>query len=189
MGKIVVSENVTLDGVMQDPTGDEGCSFGGWFNPATAPDRESWAEAEFEEAMRSEALLLGARTYRSFAGRWPSRVGEWADRLNSMPKYVVSATMGSPEWNNTTVLTGDAVQQVSKLRQELDGDLVVYGSGRLARALLAHDLVDEVRLMVHPIVAGGGEGLFDRPGPGKALRRVDVRTVGAGLALLSYQSR
>src|SRR5262245_2899403 len=126
MGTIVVSENVTLDGVVEDPTGENGFRHGGWFNRIGDKDRQAWAEAGL-----AEAFLLGRRTYEYLAARWPSRTGEWADRLNGMPKYVVSSTLGDPEWNNTTVL--HAVSAVSQLRQELDGDIVVAGSRQLAR--------------------------------------------------------
>src|SRR5215212_6925334 len=126
MGKIVVSENVSLDGVMQDPTGDEGFRHGGWFGQIGDADRAAWAEVELDEALRAQALLLGRRTDEFFAARWPSRSGEWADRLNSMPKYVVSSSLADPAWSNTTLLTGEAVNEVAKLKQELDGEIVVY---------------------------------------------------------------
>jgi dihydrofolate reductase len=187
MGKIVVSENVSLDGVIQDPTGDEGFRFGGWFDPTTAEDREAWAKVEFEEALATEALLLGRRTYEYFATRWSSRSGEWADRLRSLPKYVVSSTLEDLDWNNSTVLKGDVVNEVSKLKQKVNGDIVVYASGRLVHTLIEHDLVDELRLMTHPFVLGAGERLFGETIDQKPMRLVDTRTVGNGLVLLTYQ--
>ena len=187
MGKIVVSENVSLDGVSQDPTGDEGFTFGGWFDPATAVDNEAWAKVELEEALGAEALLLGGRTYEFFAGRWNSRTGEWADRLRSLPKYVVSSTIEDLPWVNSTIVTGDVVNAVSTLKHKVDGDVVVYGSGRLVKTLMEHDLVDELRLMTHPIVVGAGERLFGETSEKKPLRMVDIRTVGDGLVLLTYQ--
>jgi dihydrofolate reductase len=187
MGKIVVSENVSLDGVSQDPTGDEGFPFGGWFDPATAVDREAWAKVELEEALGAEALLLGGRTYEWFADRWISRTGEWADRLRSLPKYVVSSTLEDLQWVNSTIVTGDVVGEVSRLKHEVNGDIVVYGSGRLVKTLMRHDLVDELRLMTHPFVVGAGERLFGESREKKPLRLVDIRTVGDGFALLTYQ--
>jgi dihydrofolate reductase len=187
MGKIIVSENVTLDGVVQDPTGEEGFRQGGWFGRLGDTDRAAWAEVELGEALGAAALLLGRRSDEWFAARWTSRSGEWADRLNSLPKYVVSATLGEPRWTNSTILKGDVVDEVSTLRRELDGDIVVYASGQLVRTLMEHDLVDELRLMVHPVVAGVGERLFGATGATKPLRLVDARTVGDGLAFLTYE--
>src|SRR5919197_5416475 len=160
MGKIVVSENVSLDGVVQDPTGEEGFTHGGWFVQIGEKDREEWAKVEFEEALGAEALLLGRRSDEYFGSRWNSRAGEWADRLNSLPKYVVSSTLDDPVWNNSTVLKGDVVTEVAKLKQQLDGDIVVPASYQLVRTLMEHDLVDEMRLVVFPVVLGAGERLF-----------------------------
>jgi dihydrofolate reductase len=187
MGRIVSSENLSLDGVIQDPTGEEGSKVGGWFGRIGDKDRQGWAQVELDEALGSAALLMGRRTYQFFAARWPSRTGEWADRLNNMPKYVVSTTLEYPGWNNTTILTGDAVDEVSKLKQALGGDIVVHGSGRLVRTLLEHDLVDELRLMIFPFLLGAGERLFEQISTRKPLRLIDTRTVGDGLALLTYQ--
>ncbi|MFI9779487.1 dihydrofolate reductase family protein [Streptomyces sp. NPDC051956] len=186
MGKIVISENVSLDGVVQDPTGEEGFRHGGWFGRMADKDRLEWTKVEFEEALGTEALLLGRRSYEWFAARWPSRSGAWAERLNALPKYVVSSTLVDPEWNNSTVLDGEVVPEVSKLKQELDGDIVVYASRRLVRTLLAHGLADELRLIVHPVVLGAGERLFGETGDGLSLRLLDTRTVGDGLAALTY---
>src|ERR1022692_1925351 len=155
MGKIVISENVSLDGIVQDPTGEEGFRHGGWFGQVGDKDREEWAKVEFEEALGAEALLLGRRSDEYFGPRWTGRSGEWADRLNGLPKYVVSSTLVNPEWSNSTVLKGEVVNEVSKLKQELDGEIVVYASRQLVRTLMEHDLVDELRLMVYPFVLGG----------------------------------
>jgi dihydrofolate reductase len=187
MGRIVVSENVSLDGVVQDPTGDEGFSRGGWFAQIADKDRDEWAKVEFEEALGAAALLLGRRSYEFFAARWPSRTGEWADRLNGLPKYVVSATLEDPDWNDSTVLKGDVVNEVSKLKQKVDGDIVVYASSRLVQTLIEHDLVDELRLITYPFVLGAGERLFGETSEWKPIRLVDTRTIGDGLALLTYR--
>ena len=187
MGKIVVSTNVSLDGVVQDPDGEEGFRLGGWFNQFGGKDLEAWAKVELEEALRTEALLLGRRSDEWFATRWQSRNGEWADRLNSLPKYVVSSTLEQPRWSNSTLLKGDVVNEVSKLKQELDGDIVIYASYQLGRTLIEHDLVDELRLVVFPVVLGAGERLFHQTIDKKPLRLVDTRTIGDGLALLTYQ--
>ena len=187
MGKIVISENVSLDGVVQDPTGEEGFRHGGWFNQIGGKDREGWAKVGFDEALGAEAFLLGRRTDEWLAARWLSRSGEWADRLNSLPKYVVSSTLEEAKWTNSTVLKGDVVKEVSKLKQELDGDIVVAGSIRLAHALIEHDLVDELRLMIFPVVLGAGERLFDETKDKKPMRLVHAQTVGDNLALLTYE--
>jgi dihydrofolate reductase len=187
MAKIIISENVTLDGVVQDPTGDEGFRVGGWFSQVENRDREEWARVELDEARGAEALLLGRRTYEFFAARWPTRSGQWADRLNSLPKYVVSATLQDPNWNNSTVLTGDLVDQVSTLRRKVNGDIVVYGSFQLVHTLIEHDLVDELRLMIYPFVLGAGERLFGETSGMKRMRLIATRTVGNGVAFLTYQ--
>jgi dihydrofolate reductase len=187
MGKIVISENVSLDGVVQDPTGEEGFRHGGWFNQIGDKDREAWAKVGFDEALGAEALLLGRRSYEYLAARWTSRSGEWADRLNSLPKYVVSSTLEDPDWNNSTVLNGEVVNEVSKLKQELDEEIVVYASCQLVRTLMEHDLVDELRLMVYPVVLGAGERLFGETSDKKSMRLLDTRTVGDGLAFLTYE--
>jgi dihydrofolate reductase len=187
MGKIVVSENVSLDGVAQDPTGEEGFRHGGWFNQIGDEDREGWAKVAFDEALSAEAMLLGRRSYEFLAARWPSRTGAWADRLNSLPKYIVSSTLADPDWNNSTVLNGDVVQEVSKLKQELDGEIVVAASRQLVRTLMEHELVDELRLMVYPVVLGAGKRLFGETSDKKSMRLLDTRTVGNGLAFLTYE--
>jgi dihydrofolate reductase len=186
MGKILVSENVSLDGVIEDPAGDEGFSRGGWVG--LIKDRPGINQLALDEALGSEALLLGRRSYDWFAGRWPSRTGELADRLNSLPKYIVSSTLEEPDWNNSTVLEGDVVNAVSKLKQGLNGGILVPGSFQLVRTLLEHDLVDELRLKIFPIVLGDGERLFGETNDKKPLRLVDSQTVDGDVALLAYES-
>jgi dihydrofolate reductase len=185
VGQIVISENVSLDGVIQDPSGDEGFRLGGWVG--VVKDRAETGKVFLEEALGSVALLFGRRSYEFFAARWPSRSGDLADRLNSLPKYVVSSTLEDPDWNNSTVLKGDVVNEVSKLKRELNGDIVVYGSIQLARTLIEHDLVDELRLMIYPVVLGAGERLFGETSDKKAMRLVDTQTVGDGVAFLTYE--
>ena len=185
MGRIVISENLSLDGVVQDPTGDEGFRHGGWVG--LIKDRPELGKLALDEALGAEALLLGRRSHEWFAARWPSRSGELADRLNSLRKYVVSSTLEGPGWNNSTVLKGDVVNEVSKLKQELDGEIVVYASRPLVRTLMEHDLVDELRLMVFPVVLGAGERLFGETSDKKSMRLLDTRTVGDGLAYLTYE--
>ena len=187
MGKIVMSTNASLDGVVQDPDGKEGFRLGGWFNQFGGKDLEPWTKVSFDEALGTEALLLGRHSDEWFAARWHPRSGEWADRLNSLPKYVVSATLEHPRWNNSTVLKGDVVTEVAKLKQELDGDIVVYASYHLGRTLIEHDLVDVLRLVVFPVVLGAGERLFGETSDKKSLRLLHTRTVGNGLAFLTYQ--
>ena len=187
MGKIVISTNVSLDGVVQDPDGEEGFRLGGWFGQFGGKDLEEWAKVLLEEALGSEALLLGRRSDEWFATRWASRTGEWGDRLNSLPKYVVSSTLQEPKWSNSTVLKGDVVSEVSKLRRELAGEIVVYASYQLGRTLIEHDLVDELRLFVFPVVLGAGERLFGETSDKKPMRLVDTKTIGDGLTYLSYE--
>ena len=184
MGKIVISENVSLDGVVQDPTGEEGFSRGGWFGQIK--DRPDVGKLALDDALRAEALLLGRRSYEFFAARWPSRSGELADRLNSLPKYVVSSTLDDPDWHNSTVLKGEAVSEVSKLKQELGGDILVLASSQLVDTLIEHDLVDELRIKVFPIVLGAGARLFGETSDKKPMRLVDSRTIDAGVAFLTY---
>jgi dihydrofolate reductase len=187
MGKIVISTNVSLDGVVQDPDGREGFRLGGWFLESAGSDFEPWAKVFFEEALGTEALLLGRRSDEWFAERWLSRDDEWAERLNSLPKYVVSSTLDEARWSNATVLNGDVAGEVARLKRELDGDIVVYASYQLARTLIENDLVDEVRLVVFPVVLGDGERLFGETSQRKPLRLVDTRTVGDGLARVTYE--
>jgi len=184
MARIVVTEFVSLDGVMEDPGGAEGFRHGGWafqFSRGEEGDR-----FKADETMQSDAMLLGRRTYEAFAEAWPSRTGEFADRFNAMPKYVVSSTLRDPEWGNTTVLDGDVPGAVAKLRDGPGGDIVVHGSAQLAQTLLAHDLIDELRLMVFPVVLGTGKRLFGSASDTKPLRLVDSRIVGDGVAIMVY---
>ena len=186
MGTIVISENVSLDGVIQDPAGDEGFRVGGWVG--LIKDSPQLNKIALDEALSAEVLLLGRRSYEWFAARWPSRSGELADRLNSLPKYVVSSTLEAPTWNNSTVLKGDPVAEVSKLKQELNGELLVPASFQLLRTLMEHDLVDELRLKIFPVVLGAGERLFGETSDKKAMRLVDSQTVGGGVAILTYEA-
>lgn len=189
MGKIVMSgpQNVSLDGVVQDPDGQEGFERGGWFAQFGGKDLAEWNKVALEEALHAEAWLLGRKSYEFFGVRWRPRSGALADRLNSMPKYVVSSTLDEPDWNNSTVLRGDVVTEVAKLKQELDGEIVLPASHRLGRTLIEHDLVDEVRLVVFPVVLGAGERFFGEAGGKKAMRLVDAQTIGDGLAFLTYE--
>jgi dihydrofolate reductase len=187
VGRIVVTEFVSLDGVVQDPGGSEDFKHSGWsfeFNRGEEGDK-----FKLDETMSSEALLLGRVTYEGFAAAWPSRTDEFgfADKFNSMPKYVVSSTLDDPEWNNSTVLKGDVVEEVAKLKTEQDGDIVVHGSPQLVQTLLEHDLVDELRLMVFPVALGTGKRLFGETTDKKPLRLVDSKVVGDGVAILVYQ--
>ena len=188
MGRIVISTNVSLDGVVQDPDGQEGFRLGGWFAQSGGADLEPWAKIMLEEAVETEALLLGRRSDAWFATRWLSRSDPWADRLNSMPKYVVSSTADDAAWSNATVLTGNAVDAVAELKRAVDGDIVVYGSYQLGRALIEHDLVDELRLVVFPVVLGAGERLFGDTTGQKPMRLTDSATVGDGLVRLTYEA-
>jgi dihydrofolate reductase len=185
MGKIVISDNVSLDGVVQDPAGDEGFGRGGWVG--LIKDRPGIGKLALDEALGAEALLLGRRSYEWMAGRWPSRSGELADRLNGMPKYVVSSTLQDPDWNNSTVLEGDVVSEVSKLKRELNGDVVVVASFQLVGTLIEHDLVDEFRLKIHPVVLGAGERLFGETSDTKPMRLVDTQTIDGDVAFLTYE--
>ena len=185
MGKIVASDNVSLDGVIQDPAGDEGFRVGGWVG--LIKDSPELGRLALDEALGAEALLLGRRSYEWFAARWPSRSGELADRLNSLPKYVVSSSLEELAWTNTTVLKGDVLNEVSRLKRELDGEIVVPASFQLVRTLMEHDLVDELRLKIFPVVLGAGERLFGETSDKKPLRLVDTRT-GDGVVFLTYES-
>jgi len=184
MGKLVVTEFVSVDGVMEAPGGAEDFEHGGW---ALEIDRGEGGNAfKLEEALASEALLLGRVTYEGFAAAWPSRTGEFADKFNSMPKYVFSSTLEEADWDNTTILDGDVVDEVSKLREEHEGEIVVHGSATLVQTLLEHDLVDEVRLMVFPVILGKGKRVFGETTDKTPARLVDSRTVGSGVVILVY---
>jgi dihydrofolate reductase len=187
MGKIIISTNMSLDGVIQDPDGQEGFARGGWFGRAGGTDLQEWGRIEQGEAMNTDALLLGRRSDDWFASRWAARDDEWADRLNGLPKYVVSSTIGAARWTNGTVLAGPVADEVARLRQEVDGEIVVYASYQLGRTLIEHDLADELRLFVFPILVGDGERLFGPTSGARPLRLVASRTVGAGVTLLTYE--
>jgi dihydrofolate reductase len=185
MARIVVTEFVSLDGVMEDPGGAEDFRYGGWsFEISRGEEGDKF---KLDETMATDALLLGRVTYQGFADAWPSRTGEFADKFNNMPKYVVSSTMDKADWTNSTVLKGDVVRAVSKLREGPGGDIVVHGSAQLVQTLLDNDLVDEMRLMVFPVVLGSGKRLFGATSDKKPLRLVDSRTVGDGVSILVYQ--
>ena len=187
MGRIVVTEFVSLDGVMEAPGGGEDFKHAGWTFEIERGDEGD--KFKLDETLSSEALLLGRKTYEGFAAAWPSRTDEvgFADKFNSMPKYVVSSTLENPEWNNTTVLKGDPVKEVSKLRQRPGGDIVVHGSAQLVQTLLEHDLVDELHLMIYPVVLGTGKRLFDETSDKKRLRLTDSKTVGDGITTCIYE--
>jgi dihydrofolate reductase len=185
MGRIVVTEFVSLDGVIEDPGGSENFKYGGWsFEFARGDEGDKF---KLDEALEADALLLGRVTYEGFADAWPSREGEFADKFNSMPKYVVSRTLKNPGWNNSTVLDGDVAGAVSKLKQDFEGDLVVHGSAQLVQTLLENDLVDELRLMVFPVVLGAGKRVFGDTSDKKPLRLTDSKTVGDGVEILVYE--
>src|SRR2546429_296941 len=184
VGKIVVTEFVSLDGVMEDPGGSEDFKYGGW--TFEIPSGEEGGKFKLDETTASDALLLGRVTYEGFAEAWPSRDGEFADRFNRMPKYVVSSTLQQADWENSTVLRGDLAEEVAKLKEEHDGDVVVHGSAQLVQGLLEQDLVDELRLMVFPVVLGSGKRLFGETSDKKRFALVDSKTVGEGVAILVY---
>ena len=185
MGRIVVTEFVSLDGVVEDPGGSEDFKYSGWSFEFDRGDEGN--QFKLDETLSSEALLLGRVTYEGFASAWPSREGEFADKFNTMPKYVVSSTLDEPTWQNPTVLKGDVAEEAAKLKQELDGNIVVHGSPQLVQTLLDHDLVDELRLMVFPVVLGTGKRLFGLTGDKKPLQLVDSKVVGDGVGILIYQ--
>jgi dihydrofolate reductase len=184
MGRIVVTEFISLDGVIEAPGGGEDYKYGGW---TFEIDRgEEGNQFKLDETMSAAALLLGRRTYEGFAAAWPERDGEFADKFNTMPKYVVSSTLRGPQWTNSTVLSGDAVNEITKLRKEQDGDIVVHGSAQLVQSLIENDLVDELRLMVYPIVLGTGKRLFGETTDKKRLRLSSSTVVGDGVAIQIY---
>ena len=187
MGKIVITTNISLDGVVEDPDGQEGSALGGWFGQFGGKDLEGWAKVETEEALGAAALLLGRRSDEWFARRWLSRSGEWADKLNSMPKFVVSSTQKDAKWSNSTIIKGDVVSEVAKLKKEIQGEILVYASYQLVHTLMEHDLVDQLRLMIFPVVLGAGERLFGGTSDKKPLRLVDATTIGDGLTFVTYE--
>jgi dihydrofolate reductase len=183
MGKIVVTEFVSLDGVMEDPGGAEDYKYGGW---TFEIERGEGDKFKVDEVLDTDALLLGRKTYEGFAAAWPSRKGGFADKFNSMPKYVVSSTLREPEWNNSKVLAGDLVKEVADLRESTEGNIVVHGSAQLVQDLIEHDLVDELRLMVFPVLLGTGKRLLGETSDKKPLRLTDSKTVGDGVTILTY---
>jgi dihydrofolate reductase len=187
MGKIVMSEFVTLDGVIEDPAGNEGFRLGGWVGRVGDKGREETDKVLLDQALGTEALLLGRRSYEFFAALWPSRSGELADRLNSLPKYVVSSTLEHLDWNNSTVLNGEVVNEVSKLKHKLNEEINLIASFQLGRTLIERGLVDELRLMVFPVVLGAGARLFGETSDKQPMRLLDNRTVGDGVAYLTYE--
>ena len=195
MGKIVISSSVTLDGVVQDPDGEEGFELGGWFHQFVGgKDLEGWAARETEELLGAQALLLGRRTSAWFASRMLSGDGadvrvsrQWADRMNSIPKYVVSSTLEDPRWSNAKVLNGDAVKEISELKQTVDGEILVYGSYQLVRMLMEQNLADELRLVVFPVVLGTGLRMFGETSDQKPLRLVNTRKIGDSLVFHTYE--
>jgi dihydrofolate reductase len=187
MGTIIITTNMSLDGVVEDPDGQEGFALGGWFGAFGGADLEAWTKLETEEALGADALLLGRRSDEWFATRWQTRTGVWADKLNGMPKYVVTATGNNAKWSNSTVVGGDVIGEIAKLKEQISGEILVYASYQLVHALLEHDLVDELRLVVFPVVLGAGKRLFGETSNQKPLRLAHVTTIGDGLALMTYQ--
>jgi dihydrofolate reductase len=191
MGSIVVFENISLDGVIQDPTGEEGFSPRDWRAGLPATDRQEWDKLLLHDALGAQVLLLGRHSYEFFAARYPHRVGELADRMNGLPKFVISATLADVGWSNSTILKGDIVDEVLKLKHKVDGEIRIYASSQLVHKLIEHDLVDELRLMIFPLVMGSGNRLFDQAGNPKAVRAIplrlaDTRTIGNSLSYLTY---
>jgi dihydrofolate reductase len=187
MGKVVVSQFISLDGVVEDPGGSEDFDRGGWaFRFDRGPEGDKF---KLDEVMESEALLLGRVTYEGFAEAWPSRSGEFADKFNGMPKYVVSTTLKDPEWNNSTVIEGDVAEAVAGLKRDVEGNILVNGSVQLVQTLLEHDLVDEYRLMVFPTVLGSGKRLFGETSDAVALRLVSTKPAGETLILVYEPQR
>jgi dihydrofolate reductase len=182
--RIVVTEFASLDGVMQAPGGED-FKYRGWTFEFDRGDDGN--QFKLDETMSADALLIGRRTYESFAGAWPGRDGEFADKFNSMPKFVVSTSLGEPEWNNTTVLSsGDATAQVRRLKAEFDGELQVPGSHRLVQELIESDLVDQINLMIFPVILGTGQKVFEEKPERRRLRLKESKVVGEGIAVLVY---
>jgi dihydrofolate reductase len=186
MGRLVVTEYISVDGVVEAPSGTEDFERVGWvddFNRGPTGDK-----FKVDETMSSDALLLGRGTYDAFAPVWPHVEGEFADKFNAMPKYVVSSTLEDPEWNNTTVLRGDVVEEVTRLKARYGGDIVVHGSPQLTQTLIEHDLVDELRLMVYPVIVGAGKRLFAETSTTRRLELAEAKTVGDGVQILVYKA-
>lgn len=176
MGRIVVTAYISVDGVVEAPSGTESFERVGWTDGfSRGPEGDKF---KLDETMASDALLLGRVTYDGFAPVWPHVEGEFADRFNSMPKYVVSQTLSDPEWSNTTVLRGDLAREVTELKQTYEGDIVVHGSPQLVQALIEQDLVDALHLQVYPVIVGAGKRLFGDTTATRRLRLTEGRTVG-----------
>jgi dihydrofolate reductase len=187
MGTLIVSTNTTLDGVTQDPDGSEGSSHGSWWADVSDADRAAWVETETDEVKRADALLIGRRSYDFFASRWATRTGEFADRMNAIPKFVVSATITNPGWNNSRLLSGTLPDGVTSLKNAFRGEILVYGSATLARSLFEHRLVDELRIIIFPSVVGDGARLFEPGGPALPLSLIDHHRIGDNLAYVSHR--
>lgn len=195
MGKIVISSNVTLDGVVQDPDGEEGFERGGWFHQYVGgKDLEDWVARETQEALDAQALLLGGRSSEWFTDRMTARneaegrvSPEWANRVRSLPKYIVSSTLEDPQWGNATVLGGDVMKEISELKGKVVGEILVYGSYQLVRTLIEHNVADELRLVVFPVVLGSGLRIFDETSDKKPLHLVDTRKMGDSLVFSTYE--
>jgi dihydrofolate reductase len=186
MGKIIITEFVSLDGVMDTPGGKGDFKYAGWTSEFTRG--EEGDKFKYDETFSSEAQLFGRITYVDFASAWPLIKGEFADKFNSLPKYVVSSTLKKGDWGNTKVLSGDVAEEVTKLKKNIKGNIVVHGSGQLARTLIEHDLADELRLMVFPVILGAGKRLFGDTSDMKRLRLKQSKTVGDGVVILTYQA-
>jgi len=187
MGKLVVTEFISLDGIIEDPGGSEGSEHGGWSFRHPAPDGEQFKGDELRD---SDVQLLGRVTYEGFAAAWPAMeeaTGDYGKKMNAMPKVVVSTTLTEPTWNNTTIISGNVADEVARLKAQYDGDILVQGSATLAQTLAEHGLVDEYRLMVHPVVLGTGKRLFSGSAAGTDLQLVDSRKVGPDVLLLIYR--
>jgi dihydrofolate reductase len=185
MGRIVVTEYISIDGVVEAPSGTESFERVGWTDASgRGPEGDTF---KLDETMSSDALLLGRLTYEGFAPVWPHYAGELADKFNTMPKYVVSQTLTNPEWHNTTVLSGNVVDEVRKLKARYDGDIAVHGSPQLVQTLIEHDLVDALHLQVYPVIVGAGKRLFGATSATKGLRLTTAKTVGDGIQILIYE--
>ncbi len=185
MGRLVVTEYISVDGVVEAPSGSEQFARTGWTDHfSRGPEGDQF---KVDETMAADAQLLGRVTYELFAASWPQFEGEFADRFNGMPKYVVSSTLSDPEWNNTIVLKGDLVEEVTRLKGQYERDILVHGSPRLSQALIEHNLVDALHLLVYPIIVGAGKRLFDGTSETKRLRLASIRTFGDGVHLLIYE--
>lgn len=188
MGKIIVATNMTLDGVIQDPTGDEDFELGGWFEDMSETDRAAWAKLETEEALAASALVFGARSYEWFARRWGGRAGAWGEQLQRLPKYVVSSGPIKTKWGPVTVLSGEPASDLKTVKEQVEGDILVYGSGQLLGTLFDNDLVDELRLFVFPTALGTGRRLFQDITSHQRLEQVLATSVGDGLLQLVYRA-